>query len=136
LQAAHRPGFVMKIALGHARVIRAEDTFARAGPWFGEDGNCGYAGERAHRLHANAFHQLGILFQSTFGDHLTVNGDQHRLGNQPAVRLRVTPHGAIERAPGDQLMQDLLGELGAFFGEDMPAMPVHETHHTQIGGVC
>ena len=79
LKSTSSTRFIDQVTFGHAYIIRAEDTFARTGIWFGEYGYRRYTRETTHRLHADAFYQSWISLCFPLLDLAFILRNQNRL---------------------------------------------------------
>ncbi len=110
LKGARRAGLIRQVALGHARVIRAEDALPRAGVGFGEHGDGGDAGKRAHGLHAQALQQGRLRLPLAARYQVVIAGDERVLGDVTALRQGVGTHGAEGFPAGADLLQHHAGK--------------------------
>ncbi len=101
---------IRQIALGHARVIGAEDALTRAGVGFGEHGDGGDAGERAHGLHAQALQQGRLGLPLAALHQVVVTGNEGVLGDVTALRQGMGTHSAEGLAPSADLLQHHAGK--------------------------
>ena len=105
LQPAPGAGLVGQVALGHAHIAGAEQAIRRAGVGLGQHGDRGDAGQRAHRLHADARQQGRVLSPLAGLDQPAVGCHQGMLGQVAALRPGMPPHGLIHRPSPAHLLQ-------------------------------